>query len=184
MVWTLLLAWGKQCDSGGKTAPTPQQVFVMANKGRAEAGKALEAARVAETEAASHRAMAAQKQKQIAELEERAQLFGDPVKQSAQAKVLERKWLRFLLVHAEECSFNAFLLLLAAQRCGAGGGCLKWVLSLLPSCGCAVRKCINGEAHPICTPMYALTEAAGADGGADAARGREQDGIPWRAPRA
>ena len=30
-------------------------VFVMANKGRAEAGKALEAARVAETEAASHR---------------------------------------------------------------------------------------------------------------------------------
>eukprot|EP00964_Phaeocystis_antarctica_P066925 scaffold40498_cov73-Phaeocystis_antarctica.AAC.2 len=29
---------------------------------------------------------------QIAELEERAQLFGDPVKQSAQAKVLERKW--------------------------------------------------------------------------------------------
>ena len=58
----------------------------MANKGRAEAGKALEAARVAETEAASHRPTAAQKQKQIAELEERAQLFGDPVKQSAQAK--------------------------------------------------------------------------------------------------
>ena len=51
----------------------------MANKGRAEAGKALEAARVAETEAASHRPTAAQKQKQIAELEERAQLFGDPV---------------------------------------------------------------------------------------------------------
>ena len=70
----------------------PRQVFVMANKGRAEASKALEAARVAETEAALHRATAAQKQKQIAELEERAQLFGDPVKQSAQAKVLERKW--------------------------------------------------------------------------------------------
>ena len=69
MVWTWLLAGGKQGDSGGKTAPTPQQVFVMANKGRAEAGKALEAARVAETEAASHRATAAQKQKQIAELE-------------------------------------------------------------------------------------------------------------------
>jgi len=85
----------------------PRQVFVMANKGRAEAGKALEAARVAETEAASHRPTAAQKQKQIAELEERAQLFGDPVKQSAQAKVLERKWLRFLLVHAEESSFTA-----------------------------------------------------------------------------
>ena len=79
----------------------------MANKGRAEAGKALEAARVAETEAASHRPTAAQKQKQIAELEERAQLFGDPVKQSAQAKVFERKWLRFLLVHAEEYSFTA-----------------------------------------------------------------------------
>ena len=62
---------------------------------------------MAETEAASHRPTAAQKQKQIAELEERAQLFGDPVKQSAQAKVLERKWLRFLLVHAEEYSFNA-----------------------------------------------------------------------------
>ena len=37
-----------------------------------------------------------------AELEERARLFGDSVKQSAQAKVLERKWLRFLLVHGEE----------------------------------------------------------------------------------
>ena len=44
-------------------------VSQQANKGRAEAGKALEAARVAETEAASHRATAAQKQKQIAELE-------------------------------------------------------------------------------------------------------------------
>ena len=66
----------------------------MGNKGRAEAGIALEAARAAETDAASHRATAAQKQQQIAELEERAQLFGDPVKQSAQAKVLERKWLR------------------------------------------------------------------------------------------
>ena len=94
-------------------------------RGRAEAVKALEAARVAQTEAASHRATPAQKQKQTAELDERAQLFGDPVKQSAQAKVLERKWLRFLLVHAEECSFNAFLLLLAAQRCGAG-----WVFKM------------------------------------------------------
>ena len=44
------------------------------------------------------------------ELKEREQLFGDPVKQSAQAsaKVPEaRKWLRFLLMHAEEYSFNA-----------------------------------------------------------------------------
>ena len=31
---------------------------------------------------------------------------GDSVKQSAQAKVLERKWLRFLLVHAEEYGFD------------------------------------------------------------------------------
>ena len=42
-----------------------------------------------EAEAALHRATAAQKQQQIEELEEWAQLFGDPVKQSAQAKVLE-----------------------------------------------------------------------------------------------
>ena len=34
-------------------------------------------------------------------------LFGDPVKQSAQAKVIERKWLRFLLVHGEEYEFVA-----------------------------------------------------------------------------
>ena len=81
------------CNASGKrrsvaSERAPRQVFVMANKGRAEAGKALEAARVAETEAASHRPTAAQKQKQIAELEERAQLFGDPVKQSAQAKAV------------------------------------------------------------------------------------------------
>ena len=68
-------------------------------KGQVEGGKALQAARAAELDAASHRPTAAQKQQQIAELEERAVLFGDPVKQSAQAKVLERKWLRFLLVH-------------------------------------------------------------------------------------
>ena len=69
-------------------------------KGQVEGGKALQAARAAELDAASHRPTAAQKQQQIAELEERAVLFGDPVKQSAQAKVLERKWLRFLLVHS------------------------------------------------------------------------------------
>ena len=46
----------------------------MGNKGRAEAVKALEAARAAETGAASHRATAAQKQQQIAELEERKQI--------------------------------------------------------------------------------------------------------------
>ena len=42
----------------------------------------------------------------IAELEERARLFGDSVKQSAQAKVLERKWLRFLLVHGDKYGFK------------------------------------------------------------------------------
>ena len=59
--------------------------------GEAEGGKALQAARAADREAAAHWPTAAQKQQQIAELEERAVLFGDPVKQSAQAKVLERK---------------------------------------------------------------------------------------------
>ena len=75
-------------------------------KGQVEGGKALQAARAAEIDAASHRPTAAQKQQQIAELEERAELFGDPVKQSAQAKVLERKWQRFLvLVHGEAYKF-------------------------------------------------------------------------------
>ena len=60
-----------------------------------------------ERDAAAHRPSAAQKQQQIAELEERAVVFGDPVKQSAQAKVLERKWLRFLLVHGEAFKFDA-----------------------------------------------------------------------------
>ena len=76
-------------------------------KGQVEGGKALQAARAAELDAVSHRPTAAQKQQQIAELEERAVLFGDPVKQSAQAKVLERKWLRFLLVHGETYKFDA-----------------------------------------------------------------------------
>ena len=48
-------------------------------KGQVEGGKALQAARAAEIDAASHRPTAAQKQQQIAELEERAVLFGDPV---------------------------------------------------------------------------------------------------------
>eukprot|EP00964_Phaeocystis_antarctica_P025147 scaffold14107_cov52-Phaeocystis_antarctica.AAC.1 len=76
-------------------------------EGQVEGGKALRATRAAEIDAASHRPTAAQKQQQIAELEERAELFGDPVKQSAQAKVLERKWLRFLLVHGEAYKFVA-----------------------------------------------------------------------------
>ena len=74
----------------------------MRRKGGPEGGVALlQAAKAAERDAAAHRPSAAQKQQQIAELEERAVVFGDPVKQSAQAKVLERKWLRFLLVHGE-----------------------------------------------------------------------------------
>ena len=63
-------------------------------KGNAEAA-AKEAAAIA----AAHRETSAQKRSRIAELQERARLFGDSVKQSAQAKVLERKWLRFLLVY-------------------------------------------------------------------------------------
>ena len=67
----------------------------------------LQAAREAEEDAAGHLPSAAEKQQQIAELEERAAEFGDPVKQSAQAKVLERKWLRFLLVHGDAYKFDA-----------------------------------------------------------------------------
>ena len=80
----------------------------MRRKGGPEGGVALlQAAKAAERDAAAHRPSAAQKQQQIAELEERAVVFGDPVKQSAQAKVLERKWLRFLLVHGEAFKFDA-----------------------------------------------------------------------------
>ena len=51
------------------------------------------------------------------ELEERARLFGDSVKQSYNAKCLERKWLRFLLVHGDEIGFNAVR---TAARAGVG----------------------------------------------------------------
>ena len=66
----------------------------------------LSAAERAEAEAAKHRPTAQKQEARIAELEERALLFGDSAKQSAQAKVLERKWLRFLLVHGEKYKFN------------------------------------------------------------------------------
>ena len=66
----------------------------------------LSAAERAEAEAAKHRPTAQKQEARIAELEERARLFGDSAKQSAQAKVLERKWLRFLLVHGEKYKFN------------------------------------------------------------------------------
>ena len=60
----------------------------------------------AEAEAARHRPTPQQKEARIAEVEERARLLGDPVKQSAQAKVLERKWLRFLMVHGKTYGWN------------------------------------------------------------------------------
>ena len=66
----------------------------------------LKVAHLAEGAAAAHKESPQQKRQHIAELEERARLFGDSAKQSAQARVLERKWLRFLLVHGEEYSFT------------------------------------------------------------------------------
>jgi len=69
-------------------------------------GSAIQAAQTAEAQAAAHRETPAQKRSRISELQERARLFGDPVKQSSQAKVLERKWQRFLLVHGEEYGFD------------------------------------------------------------------------------
>ena len=40
------------------------------------------------------------------ELEERARLYGDSVKQSAAAKALEKKWVRFVLVHGVQYGFK------------------------------------------------------------------------------
>ena len=67
---------------------------------------AVATAKEAEEAADGHRATAAKKTAQMDELEERARLFGDPVKQSYNAKCLERKWLRFLLVHGDEIGFE------------------------------------------------------------------------------
>ena len=67
----------------------------------------MKVAKAAEAQAAAHRETPAKKQQRVAELEERARLFSDPVKQSAQAKVLERKWLRLILVHGEEYGFSS-----------------------------------------------------------------------------
>ena len=66
----------------------------------------MAAARAAKALAASHRETAASKERRIEELEERARIFGDSVKQSAAAKSLERKWLRFLLVHGVQYGFK------------------------------------------------------------------------------
>ena len=66
----------------------------------------LAAARAAKALAASHRETAASKERRIEELEERARLFGDSVKQSAAAKKIERRCLRFLLVHGVKYGFK------------------------------------------------------------------------------
>ena len=76
---------------------------IVGGMGKGAASSPLKVAEEAvEAQAAAHRSTPAKKQARIAELEGRARLFGDSVKQSAQAKVLERKCLRFLLVHGEE----------------------------------------------------------------------------------
>ena len=75
---------------------------VKMGKAGGKKASAMQVAQAAEAQAAAHRETPAQKRARIAELQERARLFGDPVKQSAQANVLERKWQRFLLVHGEE----------------------------------------------------------------------------------
>ena len=59
--------------------------------------KNMTKAEKAEAEAAKHRPTPEKQQMRISELpEERARLFGDSAKQSAQAMALERKLLRFL----------------------------------------------------------------------------------------
>ena len=63
--------------------------------------KALAAAVEAEKQAAEHRETPEKKRARMDELEKRAELFGDSIKQSYNAKCLERKWLRFLLDHGD-----------------------------------------------------------------------------------
>ena len=65
---------------------------VKMGKAGGKKASAMQVAQAAEAQAAAHRETPAQKRARIAELQERARLFGDPVKQSAQANVLERKW--------------------------------------------------------------------------------------------
>ena len=77
---------------------------------------ALRDAERAEAAAASFRETAVQKRRCIAELEERAELYGNSAKQLAQAKVLERKWLRFLLVHGDEYGFNEMVQICIEER--------------------------------------------------------------------
>jgi hypothetical protein len=73
---------------------------------KGKARSALKVAKAAEAQAAAHRETPATKQQRVARARgEGEAVCGDSVKQSAQAKVLERKWLRFLLVHGEEYGF-------------------------------------------------------------------------------
>ena len=69
--------------------------------------KALVAAEEAEQQAAEHRDTPEKKRARLDELQERARLFGDSIKQSYNAKCLERKWLRFLLVHGDDIGWKA-----------------------------------------------------------------------------
>lgn len=66
----------------------------------------LEDAKKAEAAAEEHRDTPEKKSARMDELEERARLFGDSVKQSFNAQCLERKWQRFLLVHGDEIGFS------------------------------------------------------------------------------
>jgi hypothetical protein len=68
--------------------------------------KKMSKAEKAEAEAAKYRSSPEKEHARMDELEERARLFGDSAKQSAQAKVLERKWLRFVLVHGKANNFD------------------------------------------------------------------------------
>jgi hypothetical protein len=66
----------------------------------------LSKAKKVEALAEEHRDTPQKKQARMHELEERARLFGDSVKQSYNASCLERKWVRFLLVHGDEIGFK------------------------------------------------------------------------------
>ena len=66
----------------------------------------MEDAKKADAAAEEHRDTPEKKRARMEELEQRAQLFGDSVKQSYNAQCLERKWQRFLLVHGDEIGFS------------------------------------------------------------------------------
>ena len=74
---------------------------------RSNNSKALSAAEDAERAAAELRDTPEKKRARMDELQERAELFGDSIKQSYNAKCLERKWLRFLLIHGDEIGSKA-----------------------------------------------------------------------------